>query len=414
MYTIQQVERVGIRVLLGGVIALVAVSVLTSRAVAQIGPLPGGPGRPPVRDTIYVDPERGRDEYPGIQQRPVRTISGAVAKLPDPLTRSVTIELATERYRTTGGQGMPDNVLELMIRMRPGVTVTIIGRPGADGQVPILAWEGGRAMIDVREGDWSLENVQIGTFSKRQRRGVIVAGPAHVALKDVTFRQRSLSGEGIYAHRGGQVSLYGAIKLNEHLHERAEEETFCGIIATDHGLVRFREREGASLSLGNGSLSAGYYGCIRLGCETARITSWGEQSNNLAINNGGRIDLHGTTVTLCAKQRRNTPIGLEHDGHILGEDAHVIIEGENGMAIALQKASTFTCNDIELRGEFEYCLWASSGSMFVGRFLTDVGRIEATTSANINIEKIDGKLIGPVIARHCGTVSLPDRNVFSE
>jgi hypothetical protein len=309
---------------------------------------------------------------------------------------------------------MPDDVLELMLRMRPGVTVTIVGRPGADGQVPILAWEGGRAMIDAREGDWSLEKVQIGTFSKRQRRGVMVAGPAQVMLKDVTFRLRSLSDAGIYAHRGGEVSLRGAIKLNEQLHERAEEETFCGIIATDHGLVRFREREGASLNLGNGSLSASYYGCIRLGCETARITSWTDQSNNLAINNGGRIDLHGTTVTLCAKRRRNTPIGLEHDGHILGEDAHVIIEGENGMAIALQKASTFTCNDIELRGKFDYSMWASSGSMFVGRFLTDVGQIEATTGANINIEKIDGELIGPIIAKHAARISLPDRDVLPE
>ena len=405
MHTIQQLERVGIRVLLGGMIALIGVSALPGRAEGQTER---------VRERLYVDPERGRDEYSGSRQRPVRTISGAIAKLPDPLTQSVTIELAAGRYATTGRRGMPDDVLELMVRMRPGVTVSVIGEIDARGRRPVLAWEGGRAMIDAREGDWWFEDVQIGTFSKRQRRGVMVAGPGHVTLKNVSFRLRSLSDAGIYAHRGGKVSLRGVIKLNEHLHERAEEETFCGIIATDHGLVRFRQREGASLSLGNGSLSAGYYGCIRLGCETARITSWTKQSNNLAINNGGRIDLHNTTVTLCAKQRRNTPIGLEHDGHILGEDAHVIIEGENDMAIALQKASTFTCNDIALDGEFEYCLWASSGSMFVGRFLTDVGRIEATTGANINIEKIDGELIGPVVAKHCATVSLPDRNVFSE
>ncbi len=405
MRTIQQVERIGIRVLLGSVVVLIGVGALPDRAAAQAER---------VRERLYVDPERGRDEHPGSRQRPVRTISGAIAKLPDPLTRSVTIELPAGRYGTTGGQGMPDDVLELMVRMRPGVTVSVIAEVDARGRRPVLSWQGGRAMIDVREGDWWFEDVQIGTFSKRQRRGVMVAGPGHVTLKNVTFRTRSLSDAGIYAHRGGKVSLRGAIKLNEHLHEQADEETFCGIIATDHGLVRFREREGASLSLGNGSLSAGYYGCIRLGCETARITSWTKQSNNLAINNGGRIDLHNTTVTLWAKQRRNTPIGLEHDGHILGEDAHVIIEGANDSAIALQKASTFTCNDIELRGEFDYCMWASSGSMFVGRFLTDVGRIEATTGANINIEKIDGQLSGPVIAKHCGTISLPDRNVFSE
>jgi hypothetical protein len=151
-------------------------------------------------------------------------------------------------------------------------------------------------MVDVREGVWWLENTQIGTGTKRQRRGVMVAGPGCVTLKNVTFRTRSLSDAAIYAQRGGLVELRGAIKLNEHLHERAEEETFAGIIATDHGIVRFAERDGASLEIGNGSLSASYYGVIGLGCKTARITSWGEQSNCLAVNNSGRIDLHNTTT----------------------------------------------------------------------------------------------------------------------
>jgi hypothetical protein len=385
-----------------------------TKAWAQANRPAGDQGRPLPPERIHVNVARGSDRNPGTASRPLKSISAALARLPDPLTRSVTIELAGRAHKTTGGRDMPSNVLELMRRMRPGVNVTIIGRPGADEQTPTLAWEGGRAMVDVREGDWWLENLYIGTFTKRQRRGVMVTGPGQVTLKNVTFRTRSISDAGIYAHRGGKVSLRGAIKLNEHLHDQAEEETFCGIIATDHGLVRFVEREGASLDIGNGSLSASYYGCIRLGCETARVTSWGEQSNNLAINNGGRIDLHNTEVLLRAARRRNTPIGLEHDGHILGEGAHVIIEGENSMAIALQKASTFTCNDIELRGRFDYCLWASSGSMFVGRFLTDVGRIEATTGANINIEKIDGELIGPVIAKHAARISLPQGDVLPE
>jgi hypothetical protein len=364
--------------------------------------------------TVYVDPIRGSDRAPGTAEGPLKSLSAAVARLADRLESPVTVVLAPGVYDTTGEQGMPANCLELMRRMRPGVTVRIVGQAGQAGQCPTLAWEAGPAMVDVREGDWWLENLQIGTGTKRQRRGVMVLGPGHVTLKNVTFRTCSLSDAGIYADRGGKVSLRGAIRLNEHLHNEAADETFCGVIATDHGLVRFVEHDGASLDIGNGSLSASYYGVIRLGCETARITSWGEQSNNLAINNGGRIDLHNSTVVLRAKQRRNTPIGLEHDGHILGEGANVIIEGPNSMAIALQKASTFTCNDIELRGTFDYCLWASSGSMFVGRFRSDVGRVEATTGANINIERIDGKLIGPVVARHAARISLPDRDVLPE
>jgi hypothetical protein len=295
--------------------------------------------------------------------------------------------------------------------MRPGVTVQIIGEPGADGALPRFGWEGGTAMVFVGEGDWWIENIQIGTGTTRQRRGVMATGPAKVTLKDVVFRTRSHSDAAIYAERGGLALLRGAIRINEDLHNHAPDESFAGIIATDHGIVRFDDSGGGFLDMGNGSLMASYYGCIGLGCRTAHITSWGDQSNTLAIDNSGRIDLHNTTTTVSAKKKRNTPIGLEHDGHILAEGAHIVIEGENEMAIALQKASTFTCNDIELRGVFRTTLWASSGSMFVGRFLTDVSDISADTSAKINVEALKGKIRGNVTAQHCGAVSLPDRNV---
>lgn len=363
-------------------------------------------------EIIYVDPAWGSDSNSGTEARPVKSISAAITLLPDPVTQNVTIRLAPGNYTTTGGQGMASNRLELMKRMRPGVVVQLVHAKNAKTNSVVLAWEGGTSMVDVVEGHWRLEDLQIGSGSTHQRRGVHVSGPGHLDLKNVTFRTRSQSDAGIHVDRSGKVSLYGNIRMNEHLHEKGGDETFCGIVAEDHGLVRFEEREGASLDIGNGSLSASYYGCIRLGCETAKITSWGDQSNNLAINNSGRIDLHGTQVTLRAKKKGNTPIGLEYDGHILGEGAHVIIEGSNNMAIALQKASTFTCNDIELRGQFDRAVWATSGSMFVGRFLTDMGRVEAITGANINIEQIKGKFIGPAEASHCGRISLPDRDVL--
>ena len=109
--------------------------------------------------------------------------------------------------------------------------------------------------------------------------------------------------------------------------------------------------------------------------------------------------------------KENTPIGPEHDGHILAEGAHVIIEGSNDCAIALQKASTFTCNDIELRGTFRKSVWAMSGSLFVGRFLTDVTRLEAHTGAGIHIEAIAGKLLEEPTADTGAVVSLPGGRV---
>lgn len=363
--------------------------------------------------TIHVDGMNGSDQNPGDVKRPLKSISAAIQKLEEPLRESLVIEVANGSYDQTGGVGMPSNRLDLMCRMRPGVNVRIVGRKNDSGQYPVMAWEG-EPMINCAEGTWWFENLQIGSFKSTQRQGVSVTGPAHVTLKNVTFRTRSQSGAAIHAQRGGKVSLRGAIQINEHLDDRAVEDSFAGIAADDHGLVRFEEHEGASLTMGNGSLSAGYYGVIRLGCETARISNWAVQSNPLAINNGGRIDLHDTVTNLRARNRRNTPIGLEHDGHILAEGARIIVEGENENAIVLQKASTLTCNAVELRGKFPTAVAAMSGSIFVGRFTSDIESLSATTGASVHVEQIDGKVNGVLSASKGGMISLPDRNVFSK
>jgi len=360
---------------------------------------------------IHVDADAGRDTPDaGSKERPLRSLAAALQRVPDPVEQAVVIEVVG-RHPTTGSIGMPKDVLVLQRRMRVGAHVDLVGRPDGDGQPAVLAWAGDGAMVDAREGEWRLAGLQIGTFRQDQRRGVEVQGPAHVTLKDITLRTRSQSDAGIYAHRCGKVTLLGSIRLNEHLHDEAPAESFCGIVANDHGSVRFGERTGATLDIGNGTLSASYWGAIRLGCERATITSWGRQANNLAVNNSGRIDLHDTETTLRARVGENTPIGLEHDGHVLGEGAHVIIVGDNDCAVTLQKASTFTCNDLELRGKFRKSIWAMSGSMFVGRFLSDVTALEAHTGAGIHVESIRGKLLQEPTADTGAVVSLPDGRV---
>jgi hypothetical protein len=390
---------------------------LTTIAAAEIVQdlNPNGNQAAPQIVSLWVNAERGRHGASGEEDTPCPSLAEAIERLPETLSQSVTIHVAPGIYSNSGGEKLHDDRLGLMRRMRPGVSVRIIGVSAADGAVPQLNWEGGGLpMILVCDGEWWIENVQIGSGSLRQRRGVMVTTSAQVTLKDVTFRTRSQSDAAIYAERDGLALLRGAIRINEHLHNEAPDESFAGIVATDHGIVRFAESQRALLDIGNGSLSASYYGCIGLGCETAQITSWGEQSNTLAINNGGRIDLRNTATTIRAKRRHNTPIGLEHDGHILAEGAHIVIEGENEMAIALQKASTLTCNDIELRGTFGKTIWASSGSMFVGRFLTDISDVSADTGAQINIERINGTILGNVSANRCATIALPDRNIIAQ
>ena len=390
--------------------------VLTALLATFTGAAPAGPSSAltGAEDELHVDPEKGKPNGKGTKSRPFASLSEALASLPEPLSESVTIRLAAGIYETTGGVGMPERTLELMHRMRPGVSVTLAGPAGAaEGERPVLAWLGDRRTVEVTEGTWEFERLQIGSFDERQRRGVHVVGPAHAILRDVEFRLRSGSDAGIWAERGGRVTLRGAIGLNRHLTDEAPPESFCGVLAEHHGVVGFDERSGSSLVLGNGNLSVRTYGVIRLGCETAEISCW-TKSNNLTVNNGGRIDVANTTTTLRAHMANNTPIGLEHDGHLLAEDAHIRIVGPNDSAIALQKSSTLTCNDIELVGEFEFALWASSGSMFVGRFLTDVPKLRARTGAQLHVERLAGKLTAEPEVGSGGLISLPDRVLRSE
>src|SRR5262245_47505514 len=91
-------------------------------------------------ETIHVDGAKGDDKNPGSDQRPLRSLSAALAKLKEPLTESMTIELAAGTHEETGSVGMPSNCLHLMCRMRPGVVVRIIGRKD-EGRVPVLNWK---------------------------------------------------------------------------------------------------------------------------------------------------------------------------------------------------------------------------------------------------------------------------------
>ena len=360
---------------------------------------------------LYVDAARGRDSASGAEIAPVKTIGAAIGRLGEKIDRNVTIHLAAGRYMTTGGKGRDAERLELSHAMGEGVRVTIQGVSEPRGRV-ILDWpsRSSRFMMVVTRGHWALENLQLGTRKPTQRHGISVQGPALLDVRNVRIRTRSLSGPGLHAHHGGRIHLYGTIELNEDLHgNRGEAESFCSIQAEFSGVVRFRQREGASLSMGNGNLDVRTYGIVDLGCEWARITSWGEQSNTIAINDSGRVGLRNTTTTLCAQNPRNTPIGLEHDGHLMAEGARIIILGRaNHGAIILQKASSFFCNDVEIQGEPRQALLAMSGSVLLAGIVGDLGPVRATTGSQIIVEKCTGSIMGEISADKMGQVLLPD------
>jgi len=103
----------------------------------------GSPAEPrqaaALPELLSVDGARGDDHAPGTREKPLRSLAAAIARLPDPLERSISIELAPGTYATTGGLGMPENSLQLVRRMRPGVAVTLrAAKP--EGKPVVLAW----------------------------------------------------------------------------------------------------------------------------------------------------------------------------------------------------------------------------------------------------------------------------------
>ena len=358
---------------------------------------------------FYVDINKGSDSASGTQNAPLQTLEGAIMRLPTAqIDRSWTIYLAAGDYIFNGDSNASKHALEMNRSMREGVKVRIVGQ----GPSTLLNWKlphGGIPMISVTQGHWSLEKVQVGSRLATQRQGMRVTGPGLLELHDVRIHTASQSDAGLRATRGGTMLLYGKIELNEDLHENAGTgESFCGIVAEYFGTIRFREKKNASLSIGNGSLSAKYYGIIELGCATARITSWHDQANAIAINNSGRIDFHNTKALLSARNPRNTPIGLEDDGHVLAEGAPITIQGfGNGNAIVLQKASAFFCNDVTLAGDFNTPLSVMSGSTLLVGIIGDLNGGEVMTGGRIILEKCTGKLTKPIDARSQGIAILP-------
>lgn len=353
---------------------------------------------------LYVDSTKGSDQASGARSAPVQTLQAVLDRLPAQVNEDYTIFLAGGVYAQIGGQGA---TLELNRPMREAAVVHIVSQ----GAPVTLNWPApGNAMISVTQGHWSLENVQVGSRQKDQREGIRVTGPALLELHTVRVHTASQSAPGLHATRGGMIHLYGKIELNEDLHENSGSgESFCGIEADYTGVVRFQERENSSLSIGNGSLSSVYYGVIELGCSTARITSWHGQANVIAVNNSGRVDFHSTKALLTARNPRNTPIGLEDDGHVLAEGAPITIQGcENSNAIVLQKASSFFCNDVTLVGSFKSPLLSMSGSTMLVGIIGDLNGGDVTTGGRIILEKCTGHLTRPINVTKEGVLILSE------
>jgi hypothetical protein len=371
---------------------------------------------------IYVSYTAGGDQASGTAAQPLKTLAAAISRLPERIDEDVTIHLAPGHYPASGIQTQNGQPLELNRAMCNGAIVRIIGnktdyRTAASPGSVVLDWESDSDfLIMATQGSWALQDVQIGTRKPRQRGGISVGGPAMLRLRNVRIHtQGGPNGRGLHAHHGGTIEMQGAIELNEDMHEKgADPDGHCRITAEYFGLVRFTQLEQSSLSVGNGNLDARYYGIIEVRCAEAKITSWGYQSNPVAANNSGRVDFDGRTkAQICARDPRNTPIGLEQDGHVMAEGTRLVILGcDNANAVYLQKASTFFCNDIEIRGNVGRMLMASSGSTLLAGIVGDLGPVHATTGSTIIVEKYTGQLVGRVGADRGGSVVMPDSTVI--
>jgi len=396
------------------------VSVLST--LATVTSIPSSAGEEELTSRhLYVNPQKGRDREreSGSIREPFLTISYAISVIPQNVPHPVTIHLMAGHYQTTGGHGMPENHLVLRRRTAPRSYISLKGEGGADaGEKPVILDWVGTPMVTAFEGRWGIGNVQLGTRNKKQREGFVAEGSGSLLdLTDIRVRTASHSGSGILAERAGMVHLYGTIELNEDLHEKCEDkETFCRILATDHGRVKFMQTKGASLSIGNGGLGASYYGTVRLGCERAEISSWADV-HPLAIGNSGRIDLGGTETHFRTMSPDGVLIAAEDDGHILAEKTHVVLESGpegSGSAIRLQKASTLFGGPFEIKGSFRGTIVTMSGSVFVGKVVGNLDSVDAYTGSHVSLQSGSSLLTRIAHARAGATIVHPSGEVLRE
>jgi len=127
-----------------------------------------------VPSELYVDPQKGRDNEPsaGSFEKPFRSISAAIAVIPEEVRTPITIHLLPGRYDTTGGHGMPDNHLVLRRRTASGCYIQLKGAGGGkvNARPVLLDWISA-PMVTVCEGRWRIGHIQLGTRNKKQRQG---------------------------------------------------------------------------------------------------------------------------------------------------------------------------------------------------------------------------------------------------
>ncbi len=106
--------------------SLLALSTLLAITIASNSPTTtlDSPASP---QELFVDPVKGKDSGKGTKRKPFRSVSAAVATLPEPLEESVTLHLLPGEYENTAGVRTSQSSLQLMHRMRPGVHVLLLG-----------------------------------------------------------------------------------------------------------------------------------------------------------------------------------------------------------------------------------------------------------------------------------------------
>jgi hypothetical protein len=348
--------------------------------------------------SIYVHPSDGKDSHNGLRPNaPKRSIQSALSSIPEgALRESYEILLAEGTYTGTGGEGIAAAQIYLersMSEFGRDFQITIRGMrsdfsaPAAIGKV-VLDFESSAALIMVKGGRYSLQDIQIGNRSRygQTQIGVCAIGfDSEVTMRNVRIRTTSQSAGSIDAEDGAVINLAGTIEINEDLHKAPDgsgDNTFSGISASYSAIIRTVER-GTKISIGNGNFSVSYYGTVQVQDSEASITSW-TVSNCFAANNSGLIDISRSAVTLKKRERRNVLIGPEDDGHIIADGATISLandEFENN--IYLQKGSTLKGGIVRVTGRAKGIIHASSGSRMAATLEGVWESINVTTGARI-------------------------------
>ncbi|MCX6872216.1 MAG: hypothetical protein NTW21_00170 [Verrucomicrobia bacterium] len=353
---------------------------------AKMPRLPDSGGGP-----YYVSDRQGSDSNPGTSpDKPFKTVKKALLSIPAVFSSRVRVQVEAGSYDMEGA------VLQRSSQATASTQAVGVFFEGKSRNFSSDAERGevifvrpASPVIQVTAGDWGFQNIQIGAKGTKDQSCLDLIGTNAVATLNNVQLVSSGQAMSLIAPEGARANLEYNLWINPAEKGIKDSIHRGGIFATNHGNVRYRGG-GGSLEIGNGILRSTNFGSIQLGWEQVNIQANSRDVAPISIAQTGRIDLHGSTLSL-SNINSNAIIHYTGYGRTLAEGAHFRVDTDTTPAtIRLEGNSLLSGQDFQLSGNRKNAqVFATENSVFVEGEFSHLSWVRSVSGAYILIEMQD-------------------------